>query len=121
MNKGQAYRFLNSAKLFKLLAKSGLFGVPCQAALTVSQEHVQIVSTTGGRREQHRERDNSPNEKLRHFEMHEVLFLLMQVDVTVLVSSCDTLTEYSNIVRRGAESGCIVGEGGKIARTSLNR
>jgi hypothetical protein len=51
MNKGQAYRFLNSAKLLKLLAKSGLFGVPCQAALTVSQEHVQNVSTTRGRLE----------------------------------------------------------------------
>lgn len=41
MNERQAYRFLNSAKLLKLLAQSGLFGVPCQAALTVSQEHVQ--------------------------------------------------------------------------------
>jgi hypothetical protein len=74
MNKGQAYRFLNGAKLLKLLAKSGLFGVPCQAALTVSQELVQIVSTTWGRMQRHRDWDNSPNEKLRHFEMHEVLF-----------------------------------------------
>lgn len=83
MSKGQAYRFLNSAKLLKLLAKSGLFGVPCQAALTVSQEHVQNVSTTCGRLEQHRGWENSPNEKLRHFEMHEVLFFLMLVDATV--------------------------------------
>lgn len=85
------------------------------------------MSKTSPRRagdwKQYRGWENSPNEKLRHFEMHEVLFFLMLVDVTVLVWSCDTLTECSNIVRRGAESECIVGsvgEGGKIARTSLN-
>jgi hypothetical protein len=46
MNK--TYRFLNRTKLLELLAKSGLFRVPCQAAFTLSVSQGLLRRLVGG-------------------------------------------------------------------------
>jgi hypothetical protein len=44
----KTYRFFNGAKLFKLLAQSGLFSVPCEAATNAHVSRAVDAGRDGG-------------------------------------------------------------------------